>query len=272
MLLAFLSGVSAANASEMAYPLSVAADQQGELFVADRNLPGIWQLSGDQLTQLFQGSKKFRTPLNAVRCVAIDREGQLLAGDSATRDIYRFDAEKRPQPLTDQGQGYGEIGVPMDIVIDSQGDLVVADLELHRIVKVPAAGGAVNELFQIQAPRGLFWDAQQRLWVISGRTLVRVEADGSKKTIVAEGTFEFPHNVVVNAEGTAFVTDGYAKAVWRIVDGGKPEKWVSGEPLQNPVGLELHNARLYVADPHAKSIFEIDASGKVTARAASPAD
>jgi hypothetical protein len=261
-----------ARAAELDYPLSVAVGEDDSLYLADRNLPGVWSVSGDQVTLLFQGSKKFRTPLNAVRCVALDGKGQLLAGDSATREIYRFDAEDRPRPLTDQGDGYGQIGVPMDIAVDDQGDLLVADLELHRIVKVPAAGGEVEEFAAIRAPRGLFWDAQKRLWVVSGRSLVRIDAEGAQQTVVKEGTFEFPHNVVVNGQGTAFVSDGYAKAIWRVSEGGQPEKWVSGEPLINPVGLDIQGDKLYVADPHAKTVFEIDADGKLTARTRKPAN
>src|SRR5689334_16215418 len=88
------------DAAEMVYPLSVVADAAGNIFVADRELPGIWKVAGGALSLHFQGEKKFGTPLNAVRCLALDHEGKLLAGDSATREVYRFDAEGNPQPLT----------------------------------------------------------------------------------------------------------------------------------------------------------------------------
>ncbi|HBL43028.1 MAG TPA: hypothetical protein DDZ90_06490, partial [Planctomycetaceae bacterium] len=82
----------------------------------------------------FTGSKVFRTPLNAVRCVAIDKEGHVLAGDSSTREVYRFEkAGAKPQPLTNGG-----IGIPMDVVVLKNGDLLVSDLELQQIWKVPA--------------------------------------------------------------------------------------------------------------------------------------
>jgi sugar lactone lactonase YvrE len=88
------------SAAELLYPLSIAISDSGVIYLADRDLPGVWKLDGEKLTLFFEGSRKFRTPLNAIRCVAIDRDGKLLAGDSATRDIYRFDDAGKPSGLT----------------------------------------------------------------------------------------------------------------------------------------------------------------------------
>ncbi|MDB5385414.1 MAG: vgb, partial [Planctomycetaceae bacterium] len=67
------------NAADMQYPLDIAVDAQGTIYVADRNLPGIWQIKDGKRELYFEGSKKFRTPLNAVRCLIVDGKGQLLA-------------------------------------------------------------------------------------------------------------------------------------------------------------------------------------------------
>jgi len=266
---AMLDGTcSAADAIE--YPLSIAVDRSGVIFLADRNLPGVWRLEGDRLGLFFRGSKKFRTPLNAVRCVALDREGSLLAGDSATTEVYRFDEKGNPQPLTAQGKPYGQIGIPMGIAVDAEGSLLVSDLETNRIVKVPKEGGKVQPFAAVPAPRGLFYDSRRQLWVISGRSLVVVSEAGVTTKVVDDGVFLFPHTVVVGEDGTAYVCDGYAKAVWKIPPGQKPEKWVRGGPLENPVGMDLRQGKLFVVDSHAKAVFEIDAAGNVTPRKAAP--
>jgi sugar lactone lactonase YvrE len=265
MALLLLGGHFAAS-QELDYPISLAVHPSGALYLADRNLPGVWRLEGDRLSLFHQASKKFRTPLNAIRCVAVDRDGKLLAGDSATCDVYRFDESGRPQPLTAQGKPYGQIGIPMSIVADAQGDLLVSDLETHRLWKVPRSGGKAESLFSLPAPRGLFYDAQRRIWAISGRTLVRISAGGEKETVVGDGVFSFPHSVAVQENGTAFVADGAAKTIWKVAPGAKPEPWVRGEPLDNPVGLDQYQGKLLVADPRAKAVFEIDSAGKLTRR------
>ena len=261
-LIGLLVAIASPAAAQMQYPLAIATADSGEIFVADRELPGIWRADNGKLTVYFQGSKKFRTPLNAVRCLALDRSGALLAGDSATREVYRFDKDAKPVPLTN-----GEIGIPMGIAVNSQGEILVSDLELHRVVKVPDQGGKPELLAEVQAPRGVWIDSQDRLWVVcqeKDRQLVRIAPDGKVETVVEGRPLQFPHTVVVGSDNWAYVTDGYARSVWRIAPGEKPQKWVSGDPLVNPVGMFMGKSGLLVVDPHAKAVFQIDASGKPT--------
>lgn len=263
-MLACTLSASLLRADDFRYPLSVAATADGTVYVADLRLPGIWKLANGKAEVFFQASKKFRTPLNAVRCVAIDAKGQLLAGDSATREVYRFDKSGKPVGLTNGG-----IGIPMDIAVDAKGDLYVADLELHRIWKVPANGGKPEEFAQVAAPRGVTFDAMGRLWVVcddkrNKLQLLRISPDGKAEPVVKGRVFQFPHNVVLDEKNVAYVSDGFQKAIWRIDESGKPEKWITGKPLINPVGLCWHKGTLLVADPHAKAIYAASPDGKLT--------
>ncbi|MBC7855494.1 MAG: NHL repeat-containing protein, partial [Pirellulaceae bacterium] len=215
----FLDGPAASrlvSAAELLYPLSVVADASGNIFVADRELPGIWKVADGALSLHFKGEKKFGTPLNAVRCLALDHEGKLLAGDSATREIYRFDAEGKPLQLTKGG-----IGIPIAIAVAKSGEIFVADLELHIIYKVAAAGGAPAEFSKVNAPRGMTIDAEDNLWIICHRDdlLIKLSPE-AKKTVVVKGqpltAPSFPAGVVVGKDGTAFIADGYNRAVWKV--------------------------------------------------------
>ena len=196
-----LSACTAATvrAADMQYPLAVVAADKGPIYVADRNLPGIWKITDGQAEIFFQGSKKFRTPLNAVRCLAFDKQGKLLAGDSATREVYRFDESGKPQPLTKGG-----IGIPMAIAVDPQGDLFVADLEVQRIWKVSAKGGEPKEFAQIAAVRGLAFDKDGNLWVVSAlakNQLLRISPGGKVEVVLKERVFKMPHHIVFDAAG-----------------------------------------------------------------------
>lgn len=252
------------TAQEMNYPLAVTATADGPIYIADRHLPGIWKIDGGELSLYYQGSKKFRTPLNAVRCVALDNEGQLLAGDTSTRQVYRFDENGEPQPLFTTKTG---IGMPMALAVDKEGNVYIGDLELHWIWKLAPDSTEPVKYAEVTAPRGLALDAEGRLWCISGTTkdqLVRVETDGSVKVLLEGTAFEFPHHIVLDENNTAYITDGYAKSVWKVPLDGQPEKWVSGDPFVNPVGLGKQGENFLVADPRAKAIFTIDAEGTVT--------
>jgi len=241
------------------YPLAVVAGPDNAIFVGDLNFHGIWKVQDGKASIYFQGSKKFRTPMNAVRCLGIDSKGKLLAGDSATREVYRFDTPETPIPLT-----AGGIGIPTAIAVDSRGDIFVADLELHCIFQVPASGGKATEFVKVPAPRGLVIDAQDRLWVVSHskEPLVRFGKDKVKEVIVSEPVFQFAHQIVLDSSGDCYVTDGYAKTVWKIPSQGKPEPYFSGEPLKNPVGLAKQGDRLLIADPHQKMIYSLPMTGE----------
>jgi DNA-binding beta-propeller fold protein YncE len=249
------------HAEELLYPLSVAVAGDDALLVADRMLPGLLKVNAGTTEVFFQGKKTFRTPLNAVRAVAVAADGTVHAADSATRDVFKF-VDGQPIPLTQ-----GKIGIPVDIAFDPSGDLFVSDLETQRIWRVPAAGGEPKEVAQLAAPRGLFVDGTGRLWAVAAsgeQPLVRIAADGSVEPVVKERVFEFPHDVVVADDGTAYVSDNYARAVWKVAADGSATKWITGEPLKGPVGLSIRGGKLLIADPQAKTVWEADSEGKLT--------
>ena len=239
------------------YPLDVAVDADGNAFVVDRNMHGVWKYDGS-VSAFFEGSAKFRTPLNAARSIALDQEGNLLVGDTSTRDIYRFDENGKATPITG-----GAIGIPMDIAVKKDGTIYVADLELRSLLRIPAGSGEVETVAAVN-PRGVFIDADDQIWVVSqnAQQLQIVADDGSVEVIVDSRVFEFPHQVVVNSKGEAFVTDGYRKAIWKVVKGSSPEVVFEGEPLVNPVGICIKDDELYVTDPKTRTVYKLDADFK----------
>lgn len=240
------------------YPLDSVASADGTLFIVDRNLPGVWRKTGDGLSVFVQGSKKFREPLNAPRCLALTADGVLIVGDSATRDLYRINAEGKPEAITG-----GKIGIPMDIAIAADGTMYVADLETRTVLKI-APNSNTPELFVKLNPRGLCLDTVGNLWVITqdNEQLVKVSPDAKTEVIVSTRQFDFPHQVVVNTAGEAFVTDGYGKAIWKVASGQAPQKVFQGEPLVNPVGISLMGNEWIVTDPRAAKVFKFDSGNQ----------
>lgn len=233
------------------YPVSVAASKTG-VFIADRQLPGVWVIADGKATVFHQATKKFGSPLNAIRCLAIDGSGSLLAGDSATRDIYRFNAEGVPVAVTG-----GKIGIPMGIAVDAEGTIYVSDLELHRIVKV-TADGSISEFAKVQGPAGLSFDADGNLYVASrsSQRLFRIAADGSVSAVEGASKIRFAQDVAVDADGRILVTDGYGKSIWNFTGGAT--RVVEGEPLVHPVGLSSSSAGTYLVDPRGKGVLQLD--------------
>src|SRR5207253_930000 len=125
--------------------------------------------------------------------------------------VYRFTAEGKPEPLTNGG-----IGMPMALAFDSKGDILVCDLELHQIVKVPEGGGEPVKLADSARPSGIVVDAQDRVWVVdsSGKDqVVRILADGKTEPVISgklqrhPAVPSFPHNIALDSEQNAYICD-----------------------------------------------------------------
>ena len=255
-----LGGVNPVK-GQMQYPLAVAAAKEGPVYVADRKLPGIWKITEGKAEVYFQAEKKFRTKLNAVRCLAIDEKGRLLAGDSATREVYRFDEKGVPAALTK-----GKIGIPMAIVVGPKGEIFAADLETQRIWRFPSEGGDPKEFAVIAGVRGLAFDSKSRLIAVTNLAdpVKRFDSEGKSETLVKGRPFQFPQHVAVGKDDVLYIADNYAGAIWKVPSGKPPEKFATGAPLVKPVGVFLRGDELLVADPHAKQVFSIDKDGKAT--------
>lgn len=258
VLLMGLSGVRSAKAAELTYPLSVAAGSDGTIYIADLKLPGVWKAKDGKLEIYFQASNKFGSPLNGVRCITLDGEGKLLAGDSATREVYRFDDAGKPQPLTNGG-----IGMPQGIAVAEDGTLYVSDLETHAIYKVPSAGGEAKTFAAVKGPLGLVFDADKNLMVVSRQgKLIKVNSEGQAEAW-GEGGFKFAQGIAAGPEKSWYVSDSYAGSVLKVGADGKSSPYINGEPLKGPVGLAVSGEKLFVADPKVPGIFAVSADGKV---------
>lgn len=243
--------------TQMIYPIDVASDSQGTLYIADRQLPGIWRFADGQLSVLFQAEKRYRTPLNAIRCLAVDQQDRLFAGCSTTTEIYRLD-DGQPVALTK-----GAVSVPMNMISD--GDSIVAcDLKMRYLVQLPTSGGEISELAEVQGAKAVVKDGDAYL-VLTGLpdAIVRVNpADGSVTPVVSGRPFDYPADMVALSDGTLIVSDSYGKCLWRV-SGGVPEKWVTDDRFSNPVGLCLRNDQVIVVDSRANALFAISPDGSV---------
>lgn len=245
-------------ATSILYPIDVAVDSQGAIYVADRNLPGIWKIVDGTPAIYFQAEKKFRTPLNAVRCLAVDQQDRLYAGCSTTTEVYRFD-DGKPVPLSG-----GKVSVPMNMIVDGD-QVVVCDLKMRMLDLLPVAGGDLKELAEIQGAKAVAKMGEQYM-VLTGieNSLLAVDPDSGSQTPWVKGRpFNFPADVVAIDDQTLIVSDSYENCLWKVVD-GEASKWVEDERFSNPVGLCVRGEQVILVDSRANAIFSIDKEGVVS--------
>jgi hypothetical protein len=265
-----------ATGADLMHPQGVGVRADGQIWIVDRKFHGIFALKDGQLTPVYEGLAKFRTPLNAVACIHVAADGKTYVGDSATREVYLVRDDGKLTALT-SGQGSnvprdeyhpGKIGVPTQIATMKDGAVLATDLELQRVWKIPAGGGEPQEFAVLAGARGVAVDAEDHVWILTANApqLRRFTPDGkTSEEIVKELTFNFPLQLAVRPEGEALVTDGYGPGVWKVSKDGKAEKLAFGPPFTHPVGICLTDGgkKALVIDPKAPGLFEIGEDGAV---------
>jgi sugar lactone lactonase YvrE len=254
-----LAGAASLAAEDLVYPVDVAVDEDGSIFVADHEAHALLKLEGGAFRVVAKGPGLPRTPLYGIRHIAKRRDGKWLASDPATMKLYTIDSAGKIEAVPDDDR----FVTPYGVAVEPSGDVLAVDRVTQRLRRVKA-GGEVEDVTDVRAPRAILFDKDGAIVVLTDKTLVKVES-GKTTPIVTTPPFEFPHDAVLHPNGSFYVTDGYAHAVWQVAPDGKITALVQGDPLKSPQGLAVDkNGNLLVADAHAKAIFQITPKGELT--------
>lgn len=253
--------VQAQGELQIGYPVAMSADAEGNLFLADRNLPGIWKVTSQGPQVYWKGAKQLRMPGNAPRCIAIAPNGDVFLGDSATREVYRIGSDKaEPLPLTG-----GKVGVPIALQFWKEGMLVIADLELNRLVEVDLSqkepAKSLREVASISAPRAMTITNEGNLLVLTQGIdlVVGVASDGSVKPWIAgqplpKSSLPLGIASATSSEGKQVVriADSYQHLIWELQPDAAPKQWISDPALAHPSALVQKGEILWILDPRSK--------------------
>lgn len=237
------------------YPIDVAVTGD-VIFVVDLDLPGVWRVEGDDRQLFVRGTKRFRQPLNRPRCIAIHPAAGILIGDSATREIYHVAGKgAEPRPLSG-----GRIGIPMTLAVapDRQ-SLYVGDAETRSVWRLPIAGGEPELVAPVNS-RGLAFDHEGMLWALTpdDDAIHRIDTEKRSSEVVVSGRpFQYPNGLAWSGNA-GLVTDGYGRSVWKFTPDGKVESWHEGDPLLGPVGIASDGTSVWVVDPKAQQLYQVD--------------
>ncbi len=156
-------------------PVSVAVDQQGQVYISDSSIEAVLVFSPDGLLLRTIGDKKV---FNRPSFIAVNDElSRLYVSDPLDNDIKVFGLTgeflfKFGQPGEEPGEFHG----PQGLAFDSGGQLFVAD-NLNARIQVFTADGEFLRQFgergtfhhQFEAPKGLAFDSEGHLYVTDSR-------------------------------------------------------------------------------------------------------
>lgn len=259
----------ASDKARFSYPWDVTLKANGEIVVVDRFnhrlrklTPSgeVSTLAGDRAPGHKDGlalNSQFDNPV----AVVSDLKGHLYVADSGNHVIRKVSATGEVSTLagTPGKAGFkdglaqaGQFSSPSGLALDLQGNLYIADSNNNRIRKLSADGKTLSTIAG---------SAQQGF------------QDGS----ALDSRFFSPRDLVFNAQGELYVSDGFNHAIRKLSADGKTLTTVvgNGEPgnregkgsaarLSEPVGLALDaGGTLFIADSGNNQIKTLSPNGEL---------
>jgi sugar lactone lactonase YvrE len=258
------------------WPIAVTSDGEGAFFVAEfhghrvRKVgpdgrivtavgTGIQGCSGD-------GGLATKARIGGPHGLAVDRAGNLYIADFLNGRIRKVDESGMITTVAGGGKSGGEqrvlatesvLTTPVAIIINSRGEMIIAEQNAHRIRRVGTNGmistlagtgkagfsgdGGRATAAQLHSPVGLAVDTRDHVFIADlGNACVReVRPDGMIRTVVGGGSstdkgpqvaaMRSAHGVAVNEDGSLFIADNNTR-IWRIKGVASPGLLVGGPP------------------------------------------
>ena len=215
---------SGSEFNQLNYPPDVTIDSSGNIYVADRDNYRIikWEPGASEGT-VVAGGNGDGTKLNqftSTQGVALDSSGNIYVSDQSINGdrIMKWEPGATEGTVVAGGNGYGselnQLSSPRGVVLDSSGNIYIADTENNRIMK----------------------------W----------EPDATEGTVVAGGNgySNNPFDLSLDSSGNIYFTDFDGNRIIKWEPGAKEGTILDGiGPLSSPAGIALDSSgNIYVAD------------------------
>ena len=167
-----------------------------------------------------------------------------------------------PQPAVLEGFEGGDRQFVLSAIAVHDGLIVCAMLRQNELIFIDAKAGAITGRLPVESPRGITFDAQGRMLVLSGRQLLAFASAKATQaeTLITDG-LEDPRHLIVSPTGELLISDrGNAHQIKIYSATGKPLRKIGkpGAPmggdydpqhLNNPNGIALDSqGRLWIAE------------------------
>ena len=266
-------GTSGNDDGQLYLPLDVAVDDQGNVYVADRNNARIQKLASDGTFRAKWGSRgsadgQFDGPAG----IAVD----------ANRNVFVVDGPNnaRIQKFTSNGAFLTKWSVRgSDVAVDSNGNVFVVESQDHRVRKFTNTGvfltiwGSMGAgPGQFQYPNGVGVDPSGNVFVADSGNARIQKFDNTGMFLASwggsgsgDGQFDVPQRLTVDRTGHVFVTDTASGGNSRIQEFDNSGTFIrswgcpgGGEgQLDTPIGIDVDaSRRVFVADANNDRIVK----------------
>ncbi len=251
-----LPGVESRTGSGLKVPSQVAVDGAGNVYVADTGLGAVVEFGSASATAVRIGKG-----LTAPTGVAVDGAGDVFIADSGTL----FEVPNTPAGLNGAGQVTLKtgLGVHVQLATDAIGDLLVADPDNGRIVRLRSivVSPVETDIPGFSQASAIAADGAGDVYVASGSNLVELSPQGQVNAVT---TIPGATGLAVDASGSVYVT--YGGQTVRIPNLGGQLKAASQSVLAGSatkptsVAVDL-SGNAYVIDAGAGNVDVVSVNG-----------
>jgi DNA-binding beta-propeller fold protein YncE len=261
---------------DLCYPVSIAIDDDGYVFVGNANNNRVQKFTaGGGFLSTWGSYGDAADNVSGPNGLSVDTDGDVYVTDQSNHRIHRlayngsaYASVERWGSATESAFYY-----PAGVAVDSQDNVYVADQGHHRIQKYDIDGatwttfagitgewGAEDSLFN--HPYGIAIDRDRDWLYVSDYINHRIKKYDLEGTLLAiwgsygsgAGEFDYPFGLAVDHEGNVYVADYANHRIQKFnSDGGYLTQWGS-EGSENgqfsyPYGVAVHpNGTIYVCD------------------------
>jgi len=212
--------------SRLNHPMGVAADSQGNLYIADRDNHRIRRVASNGAISTIAGTGTagntgdgglaVQAQLNAPESVTVDAQGNLYIADTGNGRVRVVSPNGVIFSLVAPG-----LITPVYALADGHGNFYIADSGAGAIVMVNSAGAPTTLLSNLQSPRGLALDGNGNLYFAeTGGPHVRRLTPGGTLSVLGDGIWSAPEGVSIDASGDLFVADAGLQSILEIAPSG----------------------------------------------------
>ena len=217
-------------AGQFSFPEGIAADDQGNIYVADSSNYRVQKYDGEAWTVIagtggYSGSNPADGAFYQLLDVAVAADGTLYTGEENRIQAFSFDPDTGEYTFSHKwgssGTGDGQFDRPAGIAIDAYGYVYVSDFGRNRIQKFDSAGNFICKWGtqgtgdgQFSFPRGIAVDSEGFVYVVEdmGHRVQKFTGNGIYRTQwgtqgSADSEFNFPFGVAVGADDHVYVAD-----------------------------------------------------------------
>lgn len=223
----------------------IAADQNGNLFVADAADHRVRRISADGTIHTVAGTgvrgfsgdggDAAAARLNSPYGLAVDPQGNLYIADLGNARVRRVTPKGIISTVAGDG---GTLVSPRNLAVDAVGNVFVSDFGGHRVYRIGSSGA---------------------LSMVAGIGTPGSSGDGGDAT---RSQLSYPAGITVDARGALYIADSGNHLVRKVSQGIIS----SVARAATPTGLALDGlGNVYAADPSAGQLLRVSESGAVTA-------